>query len=246
MADAALSRAEKNAQLLPHDRLHLSRAPLASVAHYQVGAREVNPGEHSIIFGITGCGKSTLMAKIVDLYPRRVIFDRLYQWPDQGGRVVSSFQEFQRTYQELYTLPEFTIYVRPRRGIPEADLIALTDQILCLIYQAEYVNKLGLAVVFEEIWLYAPTYSIPHWFQELILTGRNAKISIIGNAQRPASVSKFITSQCRHIFVGQFFDYRDRKYFEDTFGRLEIFTRPPQKFQFIWFKPGEEPVLVST
>ena len=41
----------------------------------------IKRGEHVIIFGITGCGKSTLTSQVAEIYPRRIIFDRLHQWP---------------------------------------------------------------------------------------------------------------------------------------------------------------------
>lgn len=206
----------------------------------------INPGEHAIIFGMTGCGKSTLTRKIAALFSRRIIFDRLLEWESAGIAFATDFRSFKEIYQQKYQDENFDIFVRPKRGISQDELVELTNQILGLVYEVESYEHLGLALIFEEVWLYAPLHATPPWFQELLLTGRHFRISIIGNAQRPANVGKTIVSQARHVFVGQFFEYRDRKYFEDTFGRIPELANPPQKHTFWYFTAQQKPILISS
>lgn len=201
------------------------------------------PGEHTIIFGMTGSGKSTLTQKIAVLFDRRIIFDRLNEW--DGENVAGDFDEFKKLYGEFHTLDSFTIIFQPYSGMDADTLVQLTDRILSLIFQVESYNAKGIALIFEEVWLYAPIHSIPPWFQEIMLTGRHHRISVIGNSQRPANVSKTLVSQSRHLFIGQFYESRDRKYFEETFGRIPELDNPPEKFKFLWFRPQEKPLLIS-
>jgi DNA helicase HerA-like ATPase len=159
---------------------------------------------------------------------------------------VGNFQAFKVEYQRVYALPCFAIVVTPPAGADSALLIELTNNILSLVYQVEAFNRRGLGIIFEEVWLYAPLHNMPSWFQETLLTGRHNRISVVGNSQRPASVSKTLVSQCRHVFIGQYFEYRDAKYFEDTFGRIPELATPPKKFEFWWFRTGQKPELIST
>lgn len=202
------------------------------------------PGEHVAIFGMTGSGKSTLTRKVRGLFSRVVIFDRLQEWAH--ATPVHDFESFKVAYRELFEAPAFEIVIKPRPGMSTDALLDMTDKILALIYQVEMHQKKGLSVIFEEVWLYAPIHSIPQWFQETMLTGRHYGISIVGNSQRPASVSKTLVSQARHIFIGQFYEARDRKYFEECFGRIPELANPPQKFTFYWFRPNQKTVLIST
>lgn len=199
----------------------------------------INPGEHISIFGITGCGKSTLTRQIAGLFNRKVIFDRLAEWNRIPNAVtVPDFAGFKREYQRLYQLDTFTIVVRPPAGTDADALVKLTDNVMNLVYRVEKYHREGIGLIFEEVWLYAPLHNVPPWFRETIFTGRHYKISIVGNAQRPASVSKDFVSQSRHVFIGQFFEARDRKYYRDTLGDLPELENPPAKYEFLWTQTG--------
>jgi len=205
------------------------------------------PGEHIIIFGMTGSGKSTLTRQMGGIYERKIIFDRLQEWETENEYTTAdSFESFKEIYHKAHNENSFTIYFKPRAGMDQDELIEVTNQILALVYQVEAYEKKGITLIFEEVWLYAPIHSIPPWFQETMLTGRHNRISVIGNSQRPANVSKTLVSQARHIFIGQYYEFRDKKYFEDTFGRIPELDNPPEKFTFYWFRPGEKPILIST
>lgn len=205
----------------------------------------IHPGEHVAIFGITGSGKSTLTAKIAALFRRRIIFDRL---GEHAGfeKVARTYEEFVRLYREAHEQESFSILVRPKAGLDPELLQEMVDAILQLVYNVESHTVQGIALIFEEAWLYAPLHYISPWMQEIILTGRHYNISLIANSQRPAHVNKAVISQARHVFVGQYFESRDRKYYEDTFGRIPELNQPPRKFHFYWFRPEQKPQLITT
>lgn len=207
----------------------------------------ISLGEHVSIFGITGSGKSTLTRQLAGAFPRRIIFDRMGEWHgEQASAYSSDFASFTAAYEKLHAEPGFTIIFRPRPGLDHEALLHEVNQVLALIYRVEAHAAQGVALIFEEVWLYAPLHSMPPWFQETLLTGRHHRISVVGNSQRPASVSKVFVSQSRHVFVGQYFEARDRKYFEESFGRIPALDKPPEKFTFWWFRTAQDPVLVST
>lgn len=196
---------------------------------------------------MTGSGKSTLTKKVRGLFHRAIVFDRLGEWASSGPAfTVHDYESFKNVYRAQYMQSAFEIIVRPRPGTAPENLLILTNQILALVYQVEAYNKLGLALVFEEVWLYAPLHNIPHWFQETMLTGRHQRISVIGNSQRPAHVSKTLITQARHVFIGQYNHYRDRQCYEETYGRIPELSNPPEIFHFWWMRPNQKPCLIST
>lgn len=205
----------------------------------------IQPGEHVTIFGITGSGKTTLTRKVAALFPRRIVFDRLNDHAG-GGVEVRDFHSFARVYRELHEHDAFSIVVRPPAGVDAESLQDLCDAILQLAYSVESYNSQGLGIIFEEVWLYAPLHFMPPWFQETLLTGRHYRISLIANSQRPAHVNKALIGQSRHVFVGQFFESRDRKYYEESFGRIPEIAQSPPKFNFWWFRTDQKPVMIST
>lgn len=204
----------------------------------------IQPGEHVSVFGLSGCGKSSLTRQIAGIYPRRLIFDRMREWESvPGSHAVSSFQEFARAYKQVFEQEEFTITFRPRPGSNQDWLLSEVDAILSLVYQVEEKDRQGIVLIFEEAWLYAPHHAMPEWLMEILLTGRKLGISVLANAQRPANVSRTLTSQCRHVFIGQISDARDRQYFRETLGRD---IDPPAKYEFWWYRLGQEMILVSS
>ena len=212
-----------------------------------INNEKIKAGEHVAIFGLTGCGKSTLTAQISTLYPRRVIFDRKREWSAAraGTRSAHDFESFARAYGETYELDNFEILVRPARGTGKQQLEIMAEEIFKLIALVEEGTNMGIGVILEEAWLYIPATAQPDgWLAESILTGRSDKFAIIANAQRPALVAKFFVSQCRHVFIGQFFEARDREYYRQTLGNLEIPDGLPKQFQFYWFMPGQQLELI--
>lgn len=198
----------------------------------------INPGEHVSIFGMTGCGKSTLTRKLSELYSRKIIFDRLIEWNDDYT-VCSDFDEFSVLYKQCFEFDEFTIIFRPRAGSETEEITQTTDAILGLIFQIESQESKGIALIFEEVWIYAPLQSCPPWLTQIALTGRHYNVCIIANSQRPAHVSKTLVTQSRHVFIGQFFEANDRKYLFETLGKLEELNSPPPPGEFIWFRPAD-------
>lgn len=207
----------------------------------------MNPGEKAVVFGASGCGKSTLTRKLASQFHRRIVFDRLREW--RGDFLFcQGVKSFKKLYAEKKLLGEFTIVVQFPLGVAAEAVAHECDDIFREIYLGEqglaHVGNNSLALVFEELWFYAPLHSPPAWFVELCLTGRHQRISMIANAQKSSTVSKIYTSQCGHFFYGQFADGGEFESVQKIFGR-GVINASPKKFCFWYARPGEVPVMIQ-
>lgn len=198
----------------------------------------INPGEHVSIFGITNSGKSTLTRQMAQCFPRKIVFDRLNEWETENEKTVEDFDSFAEAYEVAFYEPTFTIVVRPQAGLSQGTLSELCNKVMAMVYRCERIEPHGIAIIMEEAWLYAPLMDVPPWLIENLLTGRHYKISLIMNAQRPALISKSMVSQSRHVFIGQFFEANDRKYYRECLGNIPELNRDPERFHFLWFRAG--------
>ena len=207
----------------------------------------IDCGQHIFISGVSGSGKSTLTRQVGDYFNRIVILDRIGEWKnEQDAEKVSGFKGFSENFRQCYKNDIFKIVVSFPAGMDAYDLRNESEQIFSLIYTIESQQKLGIAIILEEAWLYCTPYDIGAYLSECYLTGRHHKITMIANTQRPASVHKNVISQCSHIFVGQYFEARDALYFRQTLGDIPELKKHLPKFTFLWFRPSEKPILIKT
>lgn len=207
----------------------------------------ITPGQHVFISGVSGSGKSTLTRQVSEYFQRLIILDRMGEWTNEPGtEKVYGFKGFSERFRHCHKDDFFKIIVVFPAGIHPDDLQNQSEQIFSLVYSVECQQKLGIAIILEEAWLYCTPYDIGPYLSECYLTGRHHKITMIANTQRPASVHKNVISQCSHIFVGQYFEARDALYFRQTLGDQVLLKNPLPKYQFLWFRPAEKPILIQT
>lgn len=203
-------------------------------------SRNLAERQVSIVLGQRGCGKTTLTRKLAELYPRRIVFDRLQEY--ENGEIVSDLQSFGEAYERLCACTSFQIIFRFRFGIDTEELNDECNKILRAVYLRERdLGSMGLALVFEEIQYYASTYSINPGLFEVIHTGRHSGLALIANSQRPAAIHKALISQAHHLFVGRLFEHRDVNYLRSSIGEIAEKAKSLQPYTFIhYFGEGSE------
>lgn len=190
------------------------------------------------ILGMRGCGKSTLTREIASQqkFSRKIVFDYVEEW--QGSHVAKNFDEFAQIWRQVFNQNSYTIVIRFDFGTHEDLIQETTSQIVTLVYRTGRESQLHTCMVFEEAQFYFPSNFLHPVFKSLITTGRHAKISVICNTQRPASLNKLVISQSPEIYIGRLFEMNDMKYLSETAGEIAFHARDLKPFEFIYFNQG--------
>lgn len=182
-----------------------------------------------LVMGTRGCGKSFLARNIQKLFPRRIIFDTLNEYP---GETIHSFDElcFKLEDIERNNISDFELIYQ---FDPESDDAVIEfDQAMRLAY---YLGN--LQIVIEEVQEFSGPHNLPKWLRNCLLKGRHRNISVLCTTQRPGELNKTILSQSRHIFCGNLIEGNDLRYISSFLGQNSesLTTLPPR--QFIYFSP---------
>lgn len=189
------------------------------------------------ILGMRGCGKSTLTNKLAESHPRKIVFDFVQEWND-GTHYVTSVDEFNNIFREIFHNPSYTIIVRFDFGVASETIIDIQTSITKLIYLVGRDSEVETCIIFEEAQFYFPTHGLHPNNMHLLTTGRHAYINIIANTQRPASLSKLLLSQSKELYIGSLYEMNDIKYLIDCVGELALEARNLRPFEFIYYPVG--------
>lgn len=146
------------------------------------------PGEHVAAIGDTGTGKTYLLAKGVLRLRRYVVVFKTK--PDKDDK--SKWEGFHRIRQakqmddERYT--RFLLDPKYERQAVEG--YYLLDRVW---------RQGGWTVVIDEGW-YAEKIGLRPYIERLLTQGRSQDISVVYGQQRPVETSRFVISQCSHLF----------------------------------------------
>lgn len=177
-----------------------------------------------------GCGKSFLGKKIQGIFPRRFIFDTLWEYPESDSDVFN-FEEFAQRLLATANQSEFTITYRPD---PDSqDFAAEFNEVLRCLFE-----RGNILIVIEEVQLFATTHFLPRSLRNLLLMGRHQGISMVLTTQRPGECHKTIISQTNHLFAGTIYEKNDVEYVRSFMGDDAFKLKDLPKREFFYFQPG--------
>lgn len=147
------------------------------------------PGEHMAVIGDTGTGKTYLLAKaILPLRRYVVVFKTKADKDDdskwKGYKRIARARDIRDERHERFLLdPAYRS--QAREGY---DLL-------------ERVWRMGgWTVVIDEGW-YTEKLGLQPYIERLLTQGRSQDISVVFGQQRPVTTSRFVISQCSHLFT---------------------------------------------
>jgi ABC-type branched-subunit amino acid transport system ATPase component len=192
-------------------------------------------GEHVAVFGDTGSGKTYLLSRLLPLRPY-VIFAQTKAddtvkkefTAAQGWRTVRTLRDMD-IYTDRYVLDP--VYSRQRMVIGAA---------LELVWRSG--NR---CIAMDEEWYAEQQLGLKKYVERLLTQGRSKKITVVCGAQRPVLISRFVTSQCKHVFSFRL-EGRDIKTIqESTTPQMEV-TKELSRYQFAYFNRATRRVLLGT
>ncbi len=195
------------------------------------------PTDVFLMLARRGCGKTFLARKISALYPRRVIFDPLFDYSPADGTLVTSFQEFSAAILAVKDAASFSIVFQPT---PERAYDEEFNQAMRVLW---YMGDVLIHI--EEVQLFAPTYAVPHWFKQVVFTGRHQNLAVICTSLRPGDCSKALISQAGHIFIGSLHEKNDLLYARSILGEQVGMLPHLRDRVFYYYRPAKPLTLVK-
>jgi len=167
------------------------------VKHFQLG-----------ILGVTGSGKSYLTQEIIKHInaSRSIVIDDLMQITPDNYQRVHSLDEF---IFQLLEKDQFKIIVSLEDDSEYYDIFAIIW----------HLNNLVLTI--DELSLFCDPYSIPESLRNITQRGRLKNISLIWNTQRPANISRNISTQTEFVVSFKLYEFADLSYFQLNKNKIE-------------------------
>jgi len=145
-------------------------------------------GEHVIIVGDTGSGKTYLESKLLDLRDYIIVIKTKpddIKFPDTK-RV--------RKFTELMDLKtkRFLLDANPEPGLQRYHI----SNAIALAWKQE-----GWTLAVDETYYWTAVLKLEKQLNMLLTQGRSKKLTIVAGMQRPAWISRFALSQATHAFI---------------------------------------------
>ncbi len=185
----------------------------------------------TLVMGKRGSGKTYLVKTLCRQYLRLFIYDPQGEYTD--GVIVDDLAELRDVWLKVYR-KNFRIVYRP------VDAELEFEPVCKLVWECQ-----NLAFVIEEVQSFCNPQSICYDFKAIVAKGRHRDIELIGVTQRPAEISKLLTSQAKQMMIFRVTDPNDTKYFTATFGpefteKLEQL----QQYEFVKWQDGSDELQI--
>lgn len=178
-------------------------------------------GEHAVVIGRTGSGKTYLISKLIGL---------------------RQFVVFFRTKPDRNKFPDL---ITTRHA---AAMHAMNGQRLLL--EPEYKRQAiegyhmlenawqhgSWCVVIDELWYAEQQLGLEDYVNRMLTQGRSKDISAVLGVQRPVDISRFALSETKHLFIFQT-EGRDLKFSlrDSTTDRIVPAVRSLKQYQFCYY-----------
>lgn len=175
--------------------------------------------------GVTGSGKTAFLARhFLDKEPRLLVVDNTGEWEERGTAPA--------TYGLAETAAALGEYAREKakswRHIAYLDTEEVEELSARLLIPVPHIKRGysagvgGMALMLDEVDVFTPGGQSSAELRNLWRRGRHCGLSVYAATQRPANVSKEVTSQCRYLVILRQHETRDVEYLRGIIGKSPI------------------------
>lgn len=170
---------------------------------------KIRSDRHLFIAGQTRSGKTYLIRKLLNLFPRVVIHDRKNEWAEWGRRnhylILHDVQTLRAAIAKGY---KRMIYMPRDPGTEDFDNVC---------HEIFKTGNIYFAV--DEAQSYSPYGRIPFWFGELMRLGAGRGIGVCSLVQRPRETGNVLISEASLVIVFRLMLGTDRAKISDFVGK---------------------------
>lgn len=199
--------------------------------------RVIQIGEHVLVAGRTGSGKTYLARKYLAWFPARVVAldtKGTLQWtevPQQDLQLVRTLEQLKRA--------------RARRVIYRPNWDEMTPEGYDEFFWWCYAHGGPLVVWVDEAMSVCPSpFQMPEYYRAILTRGRELGVSAWSLTQRPTGIPQVILSESTHFFV---FDLRlkqDREKLVFVTGAEELYELPG-KYRFWYYHVEDDRAILA-
>lgn len=179
------------------------------------------PSERVFCCGVTGSGKTEFLARAFLPRARRLLLvDQTGEWIEREGPQAHVVYGYDQTAEALGDLARRDSW-RLVCSLEPEEVETLTVRLLVPVPnpRAGYAANIGgMAVFLDEVDHLTPNAYCPIGLRHLWRRGRHVGLSVYAATQRPANVSKEVTSMCRWLAVLRTHEVNDLIYLRQVIG----------------------------
>lgn len=158
--------------------------------------KEWRPGEHIGLVGPTGCGKTTVLTRLLPIRRYVVVFvTKVHDETIQRG-----FPGFERIYQWPPSIHQERVLLWPKPGKTIADTIKIQRDVFRKALDQIFQDR-HWCVVFDEQHYMCQTLRLADENAMFLHQGRSSGLSVVNGTQRPAWVPVVTYSSVTHAFL---------------------------------------------
>lgn len=165
-----------------------------------------------LILGVRGCGKTVKLFRLLRSVPRSLTINTLNRGGFTNGVVFDTVPDLKSFWLMVYQ-GNFRLIFSPRHGDIEKTCQEVGQ--LCKLSMA--CGNLTIAI--EELNVIFAAQRKPAEFNELVFSGREPGIELIGVAQRPFGFGQELASQAKEAFIFHSHEPGALKFFRNWMGK---------------------------
>lgn len=183
---------------------------------------QLRQGEHVVVIGPTGSGKTVLARRFLEAYPWVVTLDSKGDLRWRGWQRTKTVKPVQyKDSSRIVCAPE------PQHYLPIADAL----------FQTVYRQR-GWTCYIDEVYsLGTSVYDVPKSYPMLLTRGRGKGVTVWTGTQRPRFLPLFALTESKHFFIFRTYSEDDLNVLKRHTSREVADLAPAlENYQFIYFE----------